>query len=71
MTSYITKKIWLAINPPIAKEAVDYYGKDIISHPVGTGPFMLKKWQRGSYVELIRNPNFRGELYPVEGETTE
>lgn len=53
---------------PVAKEAVDYYGKDIISHPVGTGPFMLKEWRRGSYIELVRNPTFRGEAYPSEGE---
>ncbi|MFC1780773.1 ABC transporter substrate-binding protein [Planctomycetota bacterium] len=52
----------------VAKETVDYYGEDIISHPVGTGPFMLKKWQRGSYIELVRNPNFRLELYPSEGQ---
>ena len=56
------------VTSPVAKEAVDYYGKDIISHPVGTGPFKLKKWRRGSYIELVRNPNFRGELYPSEGE---
>ncbi len=53
---------------PVAKEAVDHYGKDIISNPVGTGPFMLSEWRRGSYIELVRNPNFRGELYPSEGE---
>lgn len=53
---------------PIAKEAVDYYSKDIISHPVGTGPFKLGVWRRGSYIELVRNPTFRGELYPSEGE---
>jgi len=29
---------------------------------------MLKKWHRGSYIELVRNPKFRGELYPSEGE---
>ena len=52
----------------MAKEAVDYYGKDILAHPVGTGPFMLKEWQRASYIELVRNPNFRGEPYPTEGE---
>jgi len=56
------------VTAPVAKEAVDYYGKDIISHPVGTGPFKLKRWHRGSYIELVRNPNFRGELYPSEGE---
>ncbi len=52
----------------IAKEADDMYGKDIIAHPVGTGPFKLKTWHRGSYIELVRNPKFRGELYPSEGE---
>ena len=53
---------------PVAREAVDYYGEDIVSHPVGTGPYILKKWHRGSYIELVRNPDFRGELYPSEGE---
>jgi oligopeptide transport system substrate-binding protein len=53
---------------PVAKEAVDYYGKDIISHPVGTGPFKLNVWRRDSFIELVRNPTFRGELYPSEGE---
>jgi len=54
---------------PIAKEAVDYYGKDIVSYPIGTGPFKLKVWHRGSYIEMVRNPNFRGEFYPSEGES--
>jgi ABC-type transport system substrate-binding protein len=52
----------------VAKEAVDYYRQDIISHPVGTGPFMLKTWQRGSFINLVRNPHFRQEYYPSEGE---
>jgi oligopeptide transport system substrate-binding protein len=53
---------------PIAKEAVDYYGQDIIAHPIGTGPYKLKVWQKSTYVELVRNENWRGELYPSEGE---
>lgn len=53
---------------PVAKEAVDYYGKDIISHPVGTGPFRLNVWRRDSYIELVRSPSFRGEFYPSSGE---
>jgi ABC-type transport system substrate-binding protein len=52
----------------IAKEAVDHYGDQIINHPVGTGPFILKTWNRGSYMELVRNPNFREDHYPSEGE---
>jgi len=53
---------------PIAKEAVAYYGKNIINHPVGTGPFILKRWHRGSYIEMVSNPNFRKEFYPSQGE---
>ncbi len=53
---------------PIPKEAVDYYGRDIINHPVGTGPFRLSLWHRGSYIEFVRNKNFRGEFYPSDGE---
>ena len=52
---------------PIAKEAVDYYGKNIINHPIGTGPYKLKTWHRGSYIDLVRNPQFRRELYPSVG----
>jgi oligopeptide transport system substrate-binding protein len=53
---------------PMAKEAVDKYGKDIINHPVGTGPFKLKIFRRDSFVEMVRNPNFRTEYYPSQGE---
>lgn len=53
---------------PVAKEAADYYGKDIINHPVGTGPFKLKLWHRGSYIELVKNADFRAEFYPSEGQ---
>ncbi|MDD5326523.1 MAG: ABC transporter substrate-binding protein [Phycisphaerae bacterium] len=60
-----------AATSPVAEEAAVFYGKNIISHPVGTGPFKLKKWQKGSYIELVRNPNFRGELYPSEGESSD
>jgi ABC-type transport system substrate-binding protein len=56
---------------PVAKEAVDYYGKGIINHPVGTGPFFLKVWNRGSYIELVRNKGYRDEYYPVDGEESD
>ncbi|MHC4220785.1 MAG: ABC transporter substrate-binding protein [Planctomycetota bacterium] len=55
----------------IAKEAVDHYGKDIINHPIGTGPFKLKLWHRGSFIELVRNKNFRTETYPSQGQSSD
>ena len=36
--------------------------------PVGTGPYMLSQNDPNSRMVLERNPNFRGELYPSEGE---
>ncbi len=53
---------------PIAGEAAEYYDTDIINHPVGTGPFKLKVWHRGSYIEMVRNQNYRVQPYPSEGE---
>ena len=55
------------MSSPMAKEGIEYYGKDIIRHPVGTGAYRLKTWHRGSYIELVKNENWRGELYPSEG----
>lgn len=52
---------------PVAKEAVEYYKEDISYHPVGTGPYKLKTWQRGFYIELVRNGNWHGGTYPSEG----
>jgi len=52
----------------VAAEAVDYYGKEIVNHPVGTGPFAVKVWRRGSYIEAVKNPTYRVDLYPSEGE---
>ena len=36
--------------------------------PVGTGPYMLTEYDPNLRIVLDRNPNFRGELYPSEGE---
>jgi oligopeptide transport system substrate-binding protein len=37
-------------------------------YPVGTGPYMLTENDPNARMVLERNPNFRGELYPAEGE---
>jgi ABC-type transport system substrate-binding protein len=36
--------------------------------PVGTGPFMLTENNPNRRMVLVRNPNFRGERYPGDGE---
>ncbi|WP_273842170.1 ABC transporter substrate-binding protein [Rubrobacter calidifluminis] len=34
-------------------------------HPVGTGPFKFVSWNRGSEVDLKKNPDWWGKDYPV------
>lgn len=55
----------------VPREAVEKYGKEFLNHPVGTGPFRLKKWIKGSKFVYLRNPTWRGETYPSEGEATD
>jgi peptide/nickel transport system substrate-binding protein len=41
-----------------------YEGTDILNNPhnfddpIGTGPFMLDEWVKGSHIRLVRNPNY-------------
>ena len=50
----------------VAREVVEHYGSEIDAHPVGTGPFRLKQWRRGSLIVLERNPQFRDERWDAE-----
>lgn len=57
---------WLAHLPtaPVAREALEKYGADLVNHPVGTGPFRLVGNYRSNRFSMVRNENFRRELYP-------
>src|SRR5882672_8495094 len=44
----------------VAREVVEAYGEDVPSHPVGTGPYLLKKYVRSSKITLEANPGYRG-----------
>ncbi len=44
----------------MAKEEVERWGADYVSHPVGTGPFVLKEWRRQDRIILEANPNYFG-----------
>lgn len=50
----------------VAREVVEKYGDDIMAHPVGTGPFMLKEWKRSSLMTFVRNPNYREDRYDAQ-----
>ena len=71
-------KYWLAMTfvAPIPWEADRFYhqpgmaGRNLSLNtwPVGTGPYMLVESLQNRRHVLARNPNFRGEPYPCEGE---
>ena len=47
-----------------AREVVEAAGGDIRARPVGTGPYRLKEWKRGSRLILEANPNYREAYFP-------
>ncbi len=52
----------------VAREVVEKYRNDIDAHPVGTGAYKLRSWQRQSRIVLEANPRYRGVSYrPAEG----
>lgn len=53
----------------IPHEAVEHYGAEFLNHPVGTGPFRLVEYNPASKLVWIKNPTYRKELYPSEGES--
>lgn len=55
----------------VAREVVEHYGWDEFrSHPVGSGPFILKQWVRSSKIVLEANPDFRDEYFVGTPEDT-
>lgn len=55
----------------VAREVVERYGDRIMEHPVGTGAFVLHEWQRSSRITLVRNPNYREELFDEQPDPTD
>ena len=50
----------------VPKEVVAKYGKEFINHPVGTGPYVLPKFDQGKRITYTKNPTFREKFYPSE-----
>ncbi len=50
----------------VAREVIEAAGDDSMARPVGTGPFVLKQWRRGSFIALERNPGYRERFYDAQ-----
>ena len=76
--SYPQFQYWLAMPffAPVPYEVDRFFGQPGMAkknltldwYPVGTGPYMLTENNPNRQMVLERNPNFRGETYPAEGE---
>ncbi len=42
----------------LPKKAVEAQGDDFFKKPYGSGPFMVKAWNKGQDIDLVRNPNY-------------
>lgn len=53
----------------VPREAVEYYGKEFVNHPVGTGPYILKSYRQNYRYEFVKNPKWaetgRIDRYPT------
>lgn len=51
----------------VAREVAEAAGREgMMARPVGTGPYLLKSWVRGSKIVLEANPDYRQETYHAE-----
>ncbi len=70
-------RYWLAMPffAPVPWEADAFYNQPGMKarnisldwYPIGTGPYMLAENNPNRRMVLVKNPNFRGELYPTTG----
>ncbi|MFQ5466071.1 MAG: ABC transporter substrate-binding protein [Thermodesulfobacteriota bacterium] len=77
-TKYPQFVYWLAMPffSPMPPEAVRFYSQPVLAernitldrYPVGTGPYMVEVNNPNMEMVLTKNPEFRGETYPAEGE---
>src|SRR5438067_4445932 len=54
------------VTSAVAREVIEAYGDESPSHPVGTGPFYLKRYVRSSKIVLAANPGYRGKVWDFD-----
>lgn len=47
----------------VSRKAVEHWGDRFADHPVGSGPFILTRWQKDYQIRMKRNPEYRRELF--------
>jgi peptide/nickel transport system substrate-binding protein len=55
------KNMCVDVGAMMSPEAIKKYGEQIISNPVGTGPFKLKEWRPKEKLVLVRNDEYWGK----------
>ncbi|MCP4447696.1 MAG: hypothetical protein GY811_20520 [Myxococcales bacterium] len=50
----------------VPRECTEHYGDSFGNRAIGTGPFVLREWTRGSRIVLDKNPTYRDVFYPTE-----
>ena len=59
---------YMSVYPP---EAVAYYGQGFLRTAVGTGPYKLESANLSKKLVLVRNPDYREDLFPEPPSDTE
>lgn len=59
----------MAFTTPVATEVIQKYDNNLNLNTVGTGPYMLKKWNPNNTLTLIRNPYYHVVKYPSDGDS--
>lgn len=72
---------WLAMSffAAMPKEAEQFFNQPGMNeknlsldwYPVGTGPYMMAENNPNRRMVLVKNPNFHGEKYPLQGEESD
>lgn len=52
----------------VAREVIEAANGDIRTRPVGTGPYRLREWKRGSRLVLEANPKYRALRFPASSD---
>lgn len=62
--TWVLAMSYLSVYPP---EAVAFHGARFRENPVSTGPYLLQEYDRARRMVLVRNPGYRDDRYPTEG----